>query len=141
MGVADLARTHLGPVARNLLEGAGIEFYRPNRLDVAQCTTLPITLVFLPAADIASYVGEGNVDIGITGIDVVAEAQVDVDNLLDLGFGKCKLALQAPSTSNYTDPKQLAGHRIVTSFPNLTKKFFGRTIFRNQINTPDSVSR
>lgn len=118
-----------------LLEGAGIEFYRPNRLDVAQCTTLPITLVFLPAADIASYVGEGNVDIGITGIDVVAEAQVDVDNLLDLGFGKCKLALQAPSTSNYTDPKQLAGHRIVTSFPNLTKKFF------DQFDTPEKKTQ
>jgi hypothetical protein len=33
-----------------LLEGAGIEFYRPNRLDVAKCTSLPITIVFLPAA-------------------------------------------------------------------------------------------
>ena len=107
-----------------LLEGAGIEFYRPNRLDVAQCTTLPITLVFLPAADIASYVGEGNVDIGITGIDVVEESLVDVNNILDLGFGKCKLALQAPVKSNYSDASQLVGRRIVTSFPNLTKKFF-----------------
>ena len=107
-----------------LLEGAGIEFYRPNRLDVAQCTTLPITLVFLPAADIASYVGEGNVDIGITGIDVVEESLVDVNNILDLGFGKCKLALQAPVKSSYTDASQLVGRRIVTSFPNLTKKFF-----------------
>lgn len=107
-----------------LLEGAGIEFYRPNRLDVAQCTTLPITLVFLPAADIASYVGEGNVDLGITGTDVVEESLVDVNNILELGFGKCKLALQAPLASNYTDASQLAGHRIVTSFPNLARKFF-----------------
>lgn len=52
---------------------------QPNRLDVAQCTSLPITLVFLPAADIASYVGEGNVDAGITGLDVVQESDVDID--------------------------------------------------------------
>ncbi len=40
---------------------------RKNRLDIALCTNLPLTLVFLPAADIAQYVGEGNIDIGITG--------------------------------------------------------------------------
>lgn len=35
--------------------------------------------VFLPASDIPSYVAEGNVDVGITGSDVVAESEVDVD--------------------------------------------------------------
>ena len=65
-----------------LLEGAGLDYDRPHRLDVAHCTSLPVTLVFLPAADIATYVGEGNVDIGITGIDVVQEAMEDVDTIL-----------------------------------------------------------
>lgn len=61
----------------------GIQYDRPHRLDVAHCTTLPLTLVFLPAADIATYVGEGNVDLGITGIDVVRESQADhVDSIL-----------------------------------------------------------
>lgn len=41
-----------------------------------------MTLVFLPAADIAKYVGEGNVDMGITGVDVVAESQVDVNRVM-----------------------------------------------------------
>lgn len=82
--------------------------------------------MFLPAADIASYVGEGNVDAGITGIDVVEESNVDVNKVLDLGFGKCRLSLQAPISSGFTDPKQLAGCRIVTSFPNLTKQFFDK---------------
>eukprot|EP01031_Cornospumella_fuschlensis_P030308 gene30308-36622_t len=45
-----------------LLTGSGLDHHRPNRLDVAQCTNLPVTLVFLPAADIATYVAEGNVD-------------------------------------------------------------------------------
>ena len=34
---------------------------------------------FLPAADIAAYVGEGNVDMGITGEDIVAESEMDVN--------------------------------------------------------------
>lgn len=109
-----------------MLKGAGIEFRREPRLDVALCVGLPITLVFLPAADIAKYVGEGNVDIGITGFDVVSESMVDVDHVMDLGFGKCKLCVQAPIVDNVTDVKTLAGGRIVTSFPDLTKQFFAK---------------
>eukprot|EP00567_Pseudictyota_dubia_P010223 CAMPEP_0197436796 /NCGR_PEP_ID=MMETSP1175-20131217/4188_1 /TAXON_ID=1003142 /ORGANISM="Triceratium dubium, Strain CCMP147" /LENGTH=295 /DNA_ID=CAMNT_0042966177 /DNA_START=204 /DNA_END=1091 /DNA_ORIENTATION=+ len=108
-----------------MLKGSGIEYHREPRLDVALCKDLPITLIFLPASDIAQYVGEGNVDIGITGWDVVQESLVDVDRVLDLGFGKCKLCVQAPVANNVTDVSTLAGGRIVTSFPELTKKFFG----------------
>lgn len=107
-----------------LLKGAGVEFRRKDRLDVALCVNLPITLVFLPAADIAKFVGEGNVDLGITGFDVVQESQVQVEKIMDLGFGKCKLSVQAPVVDNYTSVEQLAGKRIVTSFPNVSKAFF-----------------
>ena len=109
-----------------MLKGAGIEFRREPRLDVALCVDLPITLVFLPAADIAKYVGQGNVDIGITGWDVVQESEVTVDKIMDLGFGKCKLCVQAPVVDEVSDVGTLAGKRIVTSFPNLTKKFFDK---------------
>jgi hypothetical protein len=37
-----------------LLEGAGLDHNRPARLDVAHCTGMPVTLVFLPASDIAT---------------------------------------------------------------------------------------
>ncbi len=107
-----------------MLKGAGIEFRREARLDVAMCIGLPITLVFLPAADIAKYVGDGDVDIGITGLDVVQESMVEVDHIMDLGFGKCKLCVQAPVASNIKEVKELAGGRVVTSFPDLTKSFF-----------------
>eukprot|EP00553_Chaetoceros_curvisetus_P001141 CAMPEP_0204615828 /NCGR_PEP_ID=MMETSP0717-20131115/3217_1 /ASSEMBLY_ACC=CAM_ASM_000666 /TAXON_ID=230516 /ORGANISM="Chaetoceros curvisetus" /LENGTH=295 /DNA_ID=CAMNT_0051628859 /DNA_START=76 /DNA_END=963 /DNA_ORIENTATION=- len=107
-----------------LLKGSGIEYHREARLDVALCKNLPITLVFLPASDIAKYVGEGNVDIGITGLDVVEESNVEVDRVMDLGFGGCKLCVQAPVADNVTDVSTLAGGRIVTSFPHLTEKFF-----------------
>jgi ATP phosphoribosyltransferase len=107
-----------------MLTGSGIKFRREPRLDVALCIGLPITLVFLPASDIAKYVGEGNVDIGITGLDVVKESMVTVDHVMDLGFGKCKLCVQAPVDSKITNVEDLAGKRIVTSFPDLTREFF-----------------
>ena len=65
-----------------MILGAGLDHHRPNRLDVAHCTNLNVTIVFLPAADIASYVGEGNVDIGITGLDCVEESDADVEQIL-----------------------------------------------------------
>lgn len=83
-----------------------------------------MTMVFLPASDISKYVGEGNVDIGVTGIDIVEENDLEVERVMDLGFGKCRLCVQAPAASNVTDITSLAGKRIVTSFPSLTKKFF-----------------
>uniref|UniRef100_A0A7S1ZI17 ATP phosphoribosyltransferase n=1 Tax=Trieres chinensis TaxID=1514140 RepID=A0A7S1ZI17_TRICV len=107
-----------------MLKGSGIDYHREPRLDVALCAEFPITLVFLPAADIAKYVGEGNVDVGITGWDVVQESLVEVERILDLGFGGCKLCVQTPVANNVTDVSTLAGGRIVTSFPELTKKFF-----------------
>ncbi len=107
-----------------LLKGSGIEFRREPRLDVALCKDFPLTLVFLPAKDIAKYVGDGNVDIGITGYDIVRESNVVVDKIMDLGFGKCKLCVQAPVASNITDVSALAGGRIVTSFPFLTEEYF-----------------
>jgi len=108
----------------DLLKGAGIEYNRAPRLDIAYCKDIPLTLVFLPASDIAKYVGEGNVDLGITGHDVVSESNVEVDKIMDLGFGACKLCVQAPVVDKITDVSTLAGGRIVTSFPHLTEQYF-----------------
>ncbi|KAL9188249.1 hypothetical protein ACHAXT_006627 [Thalassiosira profunda] len=108
----------------DMLKGAGVEYHREPRLDIALCKDLDMTMVFLPASDISKYVGEGNVDIGVTGVDIVEEHGLEVERVMDLGFGKCRLCVQAPVTSQITDIKALAGKRIVTSFPSLTKKFF-----------------
>lgn len=78
------------------LEAAGLEYERPDRVDVALCTNMPIKIVFLPASDIAMFVGEGNVDVGITGEDIIAESEQIVHVNLKLGFGKCRLGLQVP---------------------------------------------
>ena len=83
-----------------------------------------MTLVFLPAADIAKFVGDGDVDIGITGFDVVQESKVEVTKIMDLGFGACKLCVQAPVADKIENVEALAGKRIVTSFTEISKDFF-----------------
>ncbi|KAG5368677.1 ATP phosphoribosyltransferase [Yarrowia sp. C11] len=110
--------------AVELLKGSDIQFHRHNRLDIALSTNLPLALVFLPAADIPRFVGEGRVALGITGIDQVREAKMDVENALDLGFGSCKLQVQVPEKGPYTDAKQLIGKSIVTSFTSLAEEYF-----------------
>ncbi|CAE6447629.1 unnamed protein product [Rhizoctonia solani] len=110
-----------------LLQGADIQYTRSHRLDVALVRNLNIALVFLPAADIPRFVGEGNVDLGITGQDVILEAEMDTltTQVLKLGFGKCKLRVQVPERGEFQQVGGLVGKRIVTSFEVLARKYFG----------------
>ncbi|KAI0060448.1 ATP phosphoribosyltransferase [Artomyces pyxidatus] len=109
-----------------LLNGADIQFRRHNRLDVCLVLNHPIALVFLPASDIPSFVGKGNVDLGITGHDVILEAQMEnhVTETLRLGFGKCALQVQVPDSGSIQNVDDLAGKRIVTSFEVLAGNYF-----------------
>jgi ATP phosphoribosyltransferase len=109
-----------------LLNGSDLQFNRKNRLDIALVTNLPVALIFLPAADIPKYVAEGNIDIGITGQDMVAENEAvdDVEEILELGFGKCNLCVQVPVVGESQTIEALVGRRVVTSFEVLAKKIF-----------------
>ena len=151
--ILDLTRTDAGHIegrllqaALNLLEGADIQFRRENRLDIALVKNLPIALVFLPAADIPTFVGEGRVSLGITGRDTVAEHEAGVVALrkeqaesgkstpqedeggcvevMDLGFGSCKLQVQVPEKGSYGKPSDLIGKNIGTSFVHLAEEYF-----------------
>ncbi|EGW31155.1 ATP phosphoribosyltransferase, partial [Spathaspora passalidarum NRRL Y-27907] len=110
----------------NLLDGADVKFRRSNRLDIALSTNLPVALIFLPAADIPIFVGEGNCDLGITGLDQIKEAEMfdNIEDLLDLQFGSCKLQIQVPAAGEYTKPEQLIGKKIVSSFTKLSNNYF-----------------
>ncbi|CAO1628235.1 unnamed protein product [Parajaminaea phylloscopi] len=114
-----------------LLAGADIQFRRQNRLDVALVVNHPMALVFLPAADIPRFVGEGNVDLGITGQDMVEEAGSDIASLvaeeLALGFGKCALQVQVPEhDASLKSPADLVGRKVATSFDVLAKRYFAQ---------------
>ena len=83
--------------------------------------------MFLPAADIPRFVGEGNVHFGITGQDMVAEADVNglVSEVLQLEFGKCKLQVQVPQSGDIKTVDDLVGRKVVTSFEVLAGRYFG----------------
>ncbi|KAI6928569.1 hypothetical protein KC340_g14344 [Hortaea werneckii] len=122
----------LNQACLDLLAGSDIKFHRHNRLDIALVMNLPMALIFLPASDIPMYVGEGRVDLGITGRDVIAEHEAisvptessGVQELLDLEFGGCKLQVQVPEKGNFNTPEELVGRKIVTSFTNLSEAYF-----------------
>lgn len=80
----------------------------------------------MPASDIPSFVGMGNVDLGITGHDVILEAKMQehVTEALRLGFGKCSLQVQVPEAGPIKTVEQLAGKRVVTSFEVLSGDYF-----------------
>lgn len=118
----------------DLLAGSDIQFRRENRSDIALVLNHDIALVFLPAADIPLFVARGHVDLGITGRDQVLEHEAlspptensGVEEVLDLGFGKCRLQVQVPAQGPINEPKDLLGKNIVTSYDGLTRKYFSR---------------
>lgn len=83
-----------------------------------------IDLLFARALDIPEYVQDGAADLGITGFDLITEAGVDVEVLLDLKFGKAELVLAVPDDSEIKTVKGLKGKRVATEFPNITGRFF-----------------
>ena len=93
-----------------------------------------IALVFLPAADIPLFVARGHVDLGITGRDQVLEHDAlspptetsGVEEVLDLGFGRCRLQVQVPARGPINEPKDLVGKNIVTSYNGLTSSYFAQ---------------
>jgi ATP phosphoribosyltransferase len=87
-----------------------------------------LQVLFLRANDIPAFVADGTVDAGITGLDAVREADADVVERLDLGFGACRLVVAVPEDDAARRPADLgAGVRIATSYPRLTRDFFART--------------
>lgn len=71
------------------------------------------------AADVPEYVQDGVVDCGITGLDLVHERGVEVEELLRLGFGACTLEAAVPTESPAASLADLAGLRAATVYPRL----------------------
>ena len=84
-----------------------------------------VEVTFVRAQDVPEFIEAGAIDIGITGLDELAESGCDLKNVLNLEFGFCHLALAVPETSAITDASQVKdGSKIATSFPRLTKRYF-----------------
>lgn len=117
------SKGRLNEVAEALLLQAGIQFRRQSRGLFARVSGLPVDLTFLRTDDIPTLCAEGAIDMGITGSDLVAESGANVQTRMKLGVGRCRLAICVPEDSPVTQPGQLDGKRIATSFPHLTNSY------------------
>ena len=87
-------------------------------------------IVTMRPSDVPTYVEAGAADLGITGKDVLMEqAEREVYELLDLGFGECRMIL---ATVDGPDPTQealrrLGVVRVATKYPKIARDFFERT--------------
>ncbi|WP_454793589.1 ATP phosphoribosyltransferase [Mycolicibacterium lutetiense] len=111
----------LSEAAGEILAEAGYRRRRdPKDLTVVDPVN-NVEFFFLRPKDIAIYVGSGQLDLGITGRDLAADSDAPVRERLSLGFGGSTFRYAAPAGREWS-PKDLAGKRIATSFPNLVRK-------------------
>ncbi|MDI1288666.1 MAG: ATP phosphoribosyltransferase [bacterium] len=75
-----------------------------------------VEFFFLRPRDIAIYVGEGTLDLGITGRDMLLDSEAKADEVLSLGFAPSTFRFAAPPGLAAT-PADLAGLTIATSYP------------------------
>ncbi len=126
----------------NLLESCGLRVSRPNlKQYTARIAALPdAEVLFHRPADIVAKVAAGDVDLGVTGLDLVREEAGDDPNLLviepDLGFARADLVLAVPEAwvdvQGWSDVADLAAEfaaagkqlRIATKYANLVRAFF-----------------
>ena len=75
-----------------LLKNAGFDPKDFDERKLSVETSYPgLNIIFLRTDDIGPYVESKVADLGITGLDIVSEKGLDVDHVLDLNYGQCKL--------------------------------------------------
>ena len=107
-----------------LLHDAGLVFEEHDRSLVARVQNHPLDILFVRTGDVIEFVADGVAEVGVTGIDILAESGVDLPRLRDLGYGRCRLAAAVPADSPFQAVSDLAGVRVATSHPNVARRFF-----------------
>ncbi|HXW99343.1 MAG TPA: ATP phosphoribosyltransferase, partial [Methanomicrobiales archaeon] len=108
-----------GPV-REILGKSGLHASEGNeRRLIAQTRDPQVEILYARPADIPEYVETGVADLGITGLDMVAERGARVAELLDLQVGKARLVVAVPEESAARRAADLGGARVATEFPRL----------------------
>ncbi|MEI7778067.1 MAG: ATP phosphoribosyltransferase [Actinomycetes bacterium] len=106
----------LAEPAREMLREAGYLRDSSARELVVQDPANDAEFFFLRPRDIATYVGSGKLDVGITGRDLLLDSGANAAVLIELGFGAATFRLAVPAGSAAT-LADLAGRRIATSYP------------------------
>ncbi len=110
--------------ARSLLADAGLEVRAASDRALVASLGGEFEGIFVRAQDIPELVADGSADAGITGWDLVQEADRGLVSQLDLGFGRCRLVVAAREESGVRTLDDLAdGTRVATVFPRVTARF------------------
>jgi len=108
-----------------LLRRCGISFNNGLGKLRSEAGNFPLELFFLRDDDIPEYVADGVADIGIVGENIVLETLKTTTTVEKLGFGRCRLSIAIPKSSDYSGPSDLTGKKIATSYPEILKRFLG----------------
>lgn len=81
-----------------------------------------VSIVFVKSDDIPVYVEKGAADVGVVGKDVLAEADADIYEMLDLKFGICRMCVAG------FEPWRLPARKLVVAskYPNVARRYFAR---------------
>lgn len=116
----------------SLLTRCGLEIRKSKDQLFCYGENMPIDLLLVRDDDIPALVGEDVCDLGVAGLNIIEEKRLNgtfevghepYHELRRLGFGQCRLSLAAAKGSVWEGPASLAGKRIATTYPALTKKF------------------
>ena len=133
--IAIQAKGRLNEQSLGLLLEAGIAVAEGKRRLIARAEGFPLEVLFLRDDDIPQAVSMGVADLGIVGLNEVAEKGFPVEQIMDLGFGGCRLSLAVPNAADYTGPDYFRGRRVATSYPNILRGYFARQGIEAEIHT------
>ncbi len=115
----------LSQEARELFTDAGLEIRAAGPRALTASLGGEFQALFVRAQDIPEFVADGAADAGVTGFDLIRESGRALDELADLEFGRCRLAVAAREESGVAALEDItAGMRVATVFPRITKAFF-----------------
>ena len=119
-----MAKGRTADKALTFFEKAGIrfsDFHDESRKLVIYDDENKVKLIFVKAVDVPTYVEKGAADIGIVGKDTIMEDPVDVYELLDLGIGKCQLAVAGFPDKQFSSSALLT---VASKYPAVAKAYF-----------------
>jgi len=116
----------LSDIAAEMLHEAGYAGRRDLRALSALDPRNDVEFFYLRPRDIATYVGSGALDVGITGRDLLLDSRSSAQEIAALDFGESTFRFAAPP-GRFTELADLAGVRVATSYPALVGDFLARS--------------
>lgn len=119
-----LPKGRLGEKVYDIFERAGFlcpEIKEKTRKLVFENADIGVQYFWVKPTDVAVYVERGAADIGVVGYDVLLESKADVYELLDLGIGKCDMAVAAPKGFCEVKNRPL---QVATKYPRIARRYY-----------------